>query len=255
MLGPVELVPEIDSTNRALLERARAGEAEGIVLVAEHQTAGRGRLGRTWEAPPGVSLLVSVLLRPSLPLERVHLVTVAAGLAAAEACDEVAGVLPSLKWPNDLVIDDAAGTRKLAGLLAESVVDGGRMTALVVGMGLNVNWPVEQLPEGATSLDNLAGHEVDRMRLLEVWLERLDARYRALPDDDGLADFRERCATLGRPVRVETAAGPVEGEAVDVTADGHLVVDTGDGRQTFAVGDVVHLRTVQGPGDTAEAQG
>lgn len=252
MLGPVELLPETDSTNRQLLDRARAGAAEGVVLVAEHQTAGRGRLGRTWEAPSGASLLVSVLLRPELPLERMHLVTFAAGLAAAEAAEAVCGAHPWLKWPNDLVVEDPDGTKKLAGLLSESVVEGGRLSALVVGMGLNVNWPQEQLPPGAIALNTLVGHEVDRMQLLETWLERLDERYRALPDDDGLADYRQRCSTLGRPVRVEVNDGVVEGEAVEVTPEGHLVVDTGAEQRAFAVADVVHLRTSQGPGDTAE---
>ena len=252
VLGPVELLAETDSTNRQLLDRARVGAPEGVVLVAEHQTAGRGRLGRPWEAPSGASLLVSVLLRPELPLGRMHLVTVAAGLAAAEACEAVAGARPWLKWPNDLVVEDPDGTKKLAGLLSESVVEGGRLTALVVGMGLNVNWPQEQLPAGAVALNTLVGHEVDRMQLLETWLERFDARYRALGEDDGVADYRERCSTLGRPVRVELSDGAVEGEAVDVTDDGHLVVDTGAEQRAFAVADVVHLRTSQGPGDTAE---
>lgn len=249
MLAPVELLPETDSTNRQLLDRARAGAPEGVVLVADHQTGGRGRMGRTWEAPPGASLLVSVLFRPDLPLGRVHLVTIAAGLAAADACEAVCGARPSLKWPNDLVVEEPAGTRKLAGLLAESVVGDDRLDALVVGMGLNVNWPAERLPEGAVALNTLVGHDVDRMLLLEAWLERLDARYRALPNDDGLDDYRRRCSTLGRAVRVELGDGDVEGEAVDVTAEGHLVVETGAGRRTFAVGDVVHLRPVQGPGE------
>lgn len=253
MLGPVELVAEIDSTNRALLQRARARAAEGVVLVADHQTAGRGRLGRTWEAPPGASLLVSVLLRPALPLERVHLVTVAAGLAAAEACEAVAGVSPSLKWPNDLVVEQEGGARKLAGLLAESVVEGGAMSALVVGMGLNVSWPAEHLPDGATALNQLTDRPVDRAAVLEAWLERFDARYRALPGDDGLADYRRRCSTLGHRVRVEVADGAVDGEAVDVTPEGHLVVETGSGRRTFAVGDVVHLRPI--PGQTGGGEG
>jgi BirA family biotin operon repressor/biotin-[acetyl-CoA-carboxylase] ligase len=249
VLGPVELLPETDSTNRRLLERARAGAEEGVVLVADHQTAGRGRMGRTWEAPTGASLLVSVLLRPSLPLDRAHLATVAAGLAAADACEAVCGAVPTLKWPNDLVVEQPDGTKKLAGLLAESVVDHDRLSAIVVGMGLNVNWPAAHLPDGAVALNTLVGHDVDRMLLLDEWLERFDARYRALPADDGLADYRRRCSTLGRAVRVELGDGAVEGEAVDVTPEGHLVVETGDERRAFAVGDVVHLRPVQGPGE------
>ena len=227
-------VEETDSTNTRLLEDARAGAPEGRVLVADHQTAGRGRLGRRWEAPPASSLLVSVLLRPTVPLARAHLVTMAAGLAASDACDDVAGVRPGLKWPNDLVVDDA----KLAGLLAESVVDGDVLRALVVGMGLNVT---AAPAEGATALASHATGAVDRRPLLDAWLRHLDARLDAL--DGVLADYRPRCATLGREVRVELPGGDVvTGTAVDVTDAGHLVVDAGSGRTEVAVGDVVHVR-------------
>src|SRR5882757_2405609 len=136
VLGPVEMVDEIDSTNAELLRRSRAGAPHGAVLVAGHQTAGRGRLDRRWEAPPGSSLLISVLLRPSLPTEELHLLTFAAGLAAVDACREVAGVELSLKWPNDVILDTDDGVRKVAGLLAESTVEGGDVSAVVVGMGL-----------------------------------------------------------------------------------------------------------------------
>jgi BirA family biotin operon repressor/biotin-[acetyl-CoA-carboxylase] ligase len=229
----VRWVDETDSTNSRLLDEARAGAAEGVVLVADHQTAGRGRLGRRWEAPPGSSLLVSVLLRPDVPLRRAHLVTMGAGLAAAEACEEVAGVRPDLKWPNDLLVGDA----KLAGLLAESVVEGERLQALVVGMGLNLS----VAPEGATALADHAGRPVERRPLLDAWLARLDSRLDAL--DGVLADYRPRCATLGREVRVERpAGGDLTGTAVDVTDAGHLVVEGGGGRVEVAVGDVVHVR-------------
>ena len=226
-------VEETDSTNSRLLDDARAGAPEGRVLVADHQTAGRGRLGRRWEAPAGSSLLVSVLVRPDLPVARAHLVTMAAGLAASDACEAVAGVRPGLKWPNDLVVDDA----KLAGLLAESVVDGEALRALVVGMGLNVT---AAPAGGATCLADHVGGPVDRRPLLDAWLARLDARLDAL--DDVLADYRPRCATLGRDVRVERPDDAVEGRAVDVTDAGHLVVDAAGGRLELAAGDVVHVR-------------
>jgi BirA family biotin operon repressor/biotin-[acetyl-CoA-carboxylase] ligase len=153
--GDVRWLEETDSTNTRLLEEARAGAPEGRVLAADHQTAGRGRMGRRWEAPPGSALLVSVLVRPALPLGRAHLVTMAAGLAASDACEALAGVRPGLKWPNDLVVDDA----KLAGLLAESVVEGDALRALVVGMGLNVT---AAPAEGATCLAGAAGRTVER---------------------------------------------------------------------------------------------
>jgi BirA family transcriptional regulator, biotin operon repressor / biotin---[acetyl-CoA-carboxylase] ligase len=245
---------EVDSTNRVLLEEARGGAGEGTVLVADHQTAGRGRLGRTWTAPPGASLLVSVLLRPALAADELHLCTMAVGVAAAEACERVTGFLPALKWPNDLVVEQPDGTaRKLGGILAESVVDGGRVTALVVGMGLNVTWPADlpaDLADIATALNHEVGHDVDRAELLVTWLLALDHWYGELapgaaePGRERLRTrYRHLCATLGHRVRVEVPTGAIVGLARDVTAEGHLIVDADDGESFWvAVGDVVHLR-------------
>src|SRR5258706_867892 len=126
MRWAVEVLSETDSTNRQLLARARGGTPEGAVLVADQQTAGRGRLDRSWDALPGSSLLVSVLLRPGSVPSRAHLFTIAAGLAAADACADVADCRPALKWPNDLIVDD----RQLAGILTDSIVRDGRLDAL-----------------------------------------------------------------------------------------------------------------------------
>jgi BirA family biotin operon repressor/biotin-[acetyl-CoA-carboxylase] ligase len=235
----VERLAETDSTNRVVLERARAGEAEGLVVVADHQTAGRGRLGRTWQAPPGASLLVTLLLRPTLAVADVHLVTIAAALAAADAADAVAGVRPSLKWPNDLLF----GSRKVAGLLAESMVTGGRVDAVALGMGLNVQWPADlpaDLAEIATALNHEAGHDVDRDTVLDAWLDGFGARYAVLDPAALVEEYRGACVTIGREVRVELADETFTGRATDVTAEGHLVVD---GRIVTA-GDVIHLRGV-----------
>ena len=226
----------IDSTNRYLLQCAAAGAAEGVVAVADEQTAGRGRLGRTWVAPVGSALLVSVLLRPALPAERVHLATLAAGLAALDALDTLDALdrlgigdtspsgRPGLKWPNDVVVDD----RKLAGILAEA--DGAG--AVVVGMGCNVR--PEALP--ADLVDIATAVDVDRAALLVAWLRAYDARLGAL--GSVVADAAARSATLGRRVRVELAHETFEGVATELTDEGFLVVD---GRVVSA-GDVVHLR-------------
>jgi BirA family transcriptional regulator, biotin operon repressor / biotin---[acetyl-CoA-carboxylase] ligase len=214
----------IDSTNRYLLDCAAAGEPEGVVAVADEQTAGRGRLDRSWLAPPGAALLVSVLLRPRLPIDRLHLVTLAAALAAIDAVTALATVDARLKWPNDVVIGD----RKLAGILAES--DGAG--AIVVGMGLNVrgDWFPPELEATATAC------AVDRDELLTGWLRALDTRLDSL--DGVVRDARAHSATLGRRVRVELAHDSFEGVARDLTPEGYLVVD---GRVVTA-GDVVHLR-------------
>jgi BirA family biotin operon repressor/biotin-[acetyl-CoA-carboxylase] ligase len=219
--GDVRWFAHIDSTNKYLLECAARGEPEGVVAVADEQSAGRGRLGRSWIAPPGAALLVSVLVRPAVALERMHLVTLAAALAALDALpDAGAGV----KWPNDVVIDD----RKLAGILAEA--DGAG--AVVVGMGLNVraDWFPEELAEIATAV------EIDREELLARWLQAYDARLGAL--ESVQADAAQHSATLGRTVRVELPNETFEGVAESLTDEGYLVVA---GRVVTA-GDVIHLR-------------
>jgi len=247
----VRWVDETGSTNADLLALAAAEPAlDGVVLVADHQTAGRGRLGRAWSAPPGSSLLCSTLVHPELPLERLHLVTIAAAVAASDACEAIAGVRPRLKWPNDLLVAGVDGTdRKVAGILAESVVRDGEVQALVVGMGLNVNWPAE-LPDDlaaiATSLNHHAGHDIDREALLTAHLQGLDRIMGVLDTSEGRAALlrrsRELSATIGREVRVETSKVSVTGVAVDVSDDGHLRLDLDGEVISVAAGDVVHLR-------------
>jgi BirA family biotin operon repressor/biotin-[acetyl-CoA-carboxylase] ligase len=271
LIGPVRRFEEIDSTNRYLADEARSGAQSGLVAVARYQTAGKGRLGRRWEAPPGANLLMSVLLRPGDWIRpgaskgdsrretetetevTPHDATIAVALAAADACRKVAGVDPGLKGPNDLLVDDL----KLAGILAELVTgtasDGGWLgPAIVVGLGLNVGWPPgaqggesgEALP-GATSLSRLTNKPLDTDLLLTEVLEHLDERITSLIAPNGkqqqLAEYTKRCVTLGRAVRVELPAGSFEGEAVEISAGGHLVVQTAKGRQVVTAGDVVHL--------------
>lgn len=245
----VRFVGETDSTNRMVLDLARAGAPEGVVVVADHQTAGRGRLGRVWQAPPGASLLVTVLLRPTIGVTDAHLVTIAAALAAVDACAEIAGVRPALKWPNDLIVERDGATRKLAGLLAESIVTGGRIDAVALGMGLNVQWPAplpDELAEIATALNHEAGADVSRDEVLDAWLRYLAHRYARLNAAGGtealLAAYRVACVTLGREVRAELPGETLFGTATDVTREGHLVLDTDDGRRVVSAGDVVHLR-------------
>jgi BirA family biotin operon repressor/biotin-[acetyl-CoA-carboxylase] ligase len=244
--GDVRWLPSIDSTNRHLLREARAGAAEGTVVVADHQESGRGRLDRVWVAPPRSSLLLSVLLRPDLPLERLHLLTAIVGLAAADACASEAGVDVGLKWPNDLVV----GSRKLGGILAETQLEGSRARGVVVGLGLNVNWGRQLEKTGlageAVALDQLAGRELDRGQVLVALLTGLEDRYRALADRAGqlaqAAQYRRRCTSIGRVVRVELADETFTGTASDVTDEGHLLVDVGMCLRTLSAGDVVHVR-------------
>jgi BirA family biotin operon repressor/biotin-[acetyl-CoA-carboxylase] ligase len=256
---------ELDSTNRYLLDEARAGAPAGLVAVADHQTAGRGRLGRRWEAPPGSNLLVSVLLRPPLPVEQLHLCTMSMALAACSACRRATGggVEPMLKWPNDVIV----GERKLAGILAETIpetrapgesasVAAPSARAVIVGLGVNVDWPPPDtdataavVPEdlgNATSLWRESGTRVALAALLDLVLAELGDRLDDLADADGrrrlASEYRRRCATLGRHVTVSLADETVTGTAADVTVEGHLLLETGACIRTITAGDVVHLR-------------
>ncbi|MHB8592927.1 MAG: biotin--[acetyl-CoA-carboxylase] ligase [Acidimicrobiales bacterium] len=249
---------ELDSTNRYLIDVARTDVRHGLVAVAEHQTAGRGRLGRRWEAPPGANLLASVLLRPILPLDQLHLCTIAVALAAAGSCRRSSGLEPEVKWPNDLVV----GERKVAGVLAESVplptsaTTGAGGRAVVVGVGLNSAWPPPddettsspvppEIRDIATSIKRETGRSVEPRILLELLLADLEHRLDDLDDPDGrrrlAGEYRDRCSTLGRVVRVTLSDEILTGAAVDVTVEGHLVLDVGTCFKTITAGDVVHV--------------
>lgn len=202
------------------------------MVVADEQTAGRGRLGRTWEAAPGSSLLVSVLLRGAGDPVRA---VMAAGVALAAAVEEVAGVDAGLKWPNDVVVDD----RKLAGLLAEAEGD-----ALVVGVGCNVNWESfpDELVATATACNLEVGRIVDRDVLLDAFLDHFAD---GLDRGDAVVDaYRSRLATVGRAVRVQHVRGDeLVGAAVGITDDGALIVrDDAGTEHTVVAADVHHLR-------------
>ncbi|GAA2058218.1 biotin--[acetyl-CoA-carboxylase] ligase [Catenulispora yoronensis] len=263
----VDIVAETGSTNADLADAARRGEAEGLVLVAEAQSAGRGRLGRTWVAPARSGLFLSVLLRPGdVAPARWGWLPLLAGTAVRTAVDSVTGVPVRLKWPNDLiVVDDAvpdetmgegpeAGSygaaRKLGGILVERV-ETPTGPAAVVGLGLNVSLRVDELPAPhATSLVLERAKAADRDTVLRAVLRELGRWYTdwtAVSGDpmaSGLASaYAASCATLGRRVRVEVPGGAaVEGEAVGLDGDGRLLVRDAGGERAFGAGDVVHLR-------------
>jgi BirA family transcriptional regulator, biotin operon repressor / biotin---[acetyl-CoA-carboxylase] ligase len=262
-------VPETGSTNadvRTLLGSAgRSGIASPspIVLLADHQTAGRGRLDRSWEAPAGASILMSIgLVVGELPAERRGLLTTCLALAVVDATAEAGLGQVRIKWPNDLVVEvptdapSGAGYRKLGGILAELHPVEGVGDCVVAGLGLNVNWPdvPAELAATATSLNRLAGHDLDREDLVIGILRSLDAvrlpqLETSAPPTALAAAYRQHSATLDRRVRIELPDGELTGVATDVTADGALVVDDDRGeRHTVTVGDVVHLRPVRDDG-------
>jgi BirA family biotin operon repressor/biotin-[acetyl-CoA-carboxylase] ligase len=241
----IEVTAVTGSTNADLLARAAGGAPEGSVLVAEAQTAGRGRMGRAWLSPPGAALMFSVLLRPvAVPPGRRGWVPLLAGVAIASAVAATAGLDARLKWPNDVLVGD----RKLAGILAEQSAD-----AIVIGAGINVSTRRDELPvETATSLTLEGGARAGRPELLRAVLGELERRYLAWaggaspgdPDASGLrTEYRRRCVTLGRPVRVEFPGGDAaRGTALDVDLEGRLLLRTAGGPLAVSAGDVVHLR-------------
>lgn len=244
-------VQETGSTNADLIAEAMAG-ADDMVLVADHQTAGRGRLDRRWEAPPGASLLMSILVRPPFPAFGPQLLSTALGVAAVDVLRSRAGVNAALKWPNDVVAPGAGPSGedlKLGGLLAE-LHSGAGGDAVVLGLGLNVAWGPTGFPEGlaatSTSVDLLGG-SVDRSTLVVALLRSLDG-VGELATSDGACErlvesYRDRCVTLGRRVRVELPAGELVGVAESVALDGALVVRDDAGHEhRVTVGDVTHLR-------------
>lgn len=223
----VEVLEEVSSTNEVVAERARQGEPAGLCVVAEGQTAGKGRLDRTWSSPPRAGLTFSVLLCPAA--KELAWVPLLGGLAVARAVREQTGVDAVLKWPNDVLVSG----RKVAGLLAEAVATA-EGTVVVLGVGLNVTTRREELPdERATSLELEQADTTDRDTLLKAVLRAL------APKENDRAEYRELCSTLGRRVAVHLPGGTVvEGTAEAVDDDGRLVVDG----TAYAAGDVVHLR-------------
>jgi BirA family biotin operon repressor/biotin-[acetyl-CoA-carboxylase] ligase len=251
LVGPwaqLDVVDRTGSTNADLMAAALAGAPDRTVLVAEHQEAGRGRLTRSWTAPPGSGLTVSVLFRPiGVPLSRFGWLPLLAGLAALDTVRHFTTAPAGLKWPNDLLL--GAEPRKVAGILAE-VADPLR-PAVVVGIGLNVAASPPDQP-GATSLA-AEGGIADRTAVLVALLTRLAEREAAWregrgdPDAGRLrADYRAGCASLGAEVRVELPGGATQtGIAEDVDRDGRLLLlDPAGHRRAVAAGDVVHLRPV-----------
>jgi BirA family biotin operon repressor/biotin-[acetyl-CoA-carboxylase] ligase len=249
------------STNADLLARAAKGAPEGIVLAAEEQRAGRGRMGRTWVSPPRAALMFSVLLRPgTVPPTRLGWLPLLTGVAVTTAVRAVTTVDAQLKWPNDVLVGDA----KLGGILAEA--SGG---AVVVGIGLNVSTEADELPPAgpghagpghagpghagplaATSLRAAGWVSPDRDLLLTALLGELEHWYLAWrhaggdPERCGLAEeYTRLCATLGRQVRVELPGGHVaRGLAAGIDPVGRLLVRVPDGELPVAAGDVVHVR-------------
>ena len=239
---------ELASTNDEAHRLADAGARHGEVVITELQTQGRGRRGRPWIAPPGKSIALSVILRPSIAAARASEITLAAAVAVCEAARQLGASTARIKWPNDVECDG----RKLAGILTELRAEGERTRHVVLGVGLNCrllpeDFP-EELKERATSLRMEKGEDVPRALACARLLEALD-EWLALHELEGFAPVRDRwrqlSSTLGRRVRVELEPGLLEGDAVDLAEDGALIVRTPDEALTRVMaGDVTHCRVL-----------
>ena len=240
MIWRIEHFKEIDSTNTWVAARASDGVDEGLVAVADFQSAGRGRLNRTWEAPSSSSLLCSLLLRPTLQPNELQLVVAAVALAARAALVRLSGVRPSLKWPNDLMVDNA----KLAGLLAE-VVASDTGLGVVVGLGVNLTYDGPDNVH-ATSIRAQSGVTITPAALLDILLDELEPRREFLDTVAGREtlrdEYRRALATIGQRVRIERQHDVLVGDAVGVDASGQLVVEVDGAVVTLSAGDVIHVR-------------
>jgi len=254
-LGPAELAPHLagnwrrvewhaslDSTQRVARELARAGAAEGTVVFAETQTAGRGRLGRQWHSPPGVNVYASVVLRPALAPAAAPQVALVAGLAVADAV-RASGIDAQLKWPNDVVV----GGRKLAGVLTEMEAEVDRVHHVIAGIGVNVN--VDRFPAAlaptATSMRLALGRRVDRVAFAGRLLVALEARYGTFVSqglDAMRADWERLSCLTGREVRVGAPEGERVGRVAGLDVDGALRLTQPDGCTVRVVAGDVTIR-------------
>jgi BirA family biotin operon repressor/biotin-[acetyl-CoA-carboxylase] ligase len=247
---PIYLYQQIGSTSDEARRLADGVGPDGLMVVAEQQTAGRGRAGRHWITPPGSALAFSLVLRPRVPAQQGVRLTMIAGLAVLEAVEQVAGVPAALKWPNDILVNG----QKAGGILVEAATAQAGEAAgdalldyVIVGIGLNVDEApgAAEVDFPATALAVQAGRPVDRVRLLRSILQRMEVRYPAgLTSDPAAlyADWAARLAWLGKPVVARTPAGEIAGEAVGTDPDGALVVRLDSGERVRVLAGDVRLR-------------
>jgi BirA family biotin operon repressor/biotin-[acetyl-CoA-carboxylase] ligase len=240
---PVHFWPTLGSTMDEARRLADADAPDGTLVIADEQTAGRGRLQRSWWAPAGTSLLMTLLLRPALQPRQAQRLTMICSLAVCDAIAQHSGVEALVKWPNDVLI----GGKKACGILTELSLTGNRLEYALVGMGLNVNVDFSGAPPlmaPATSLLMEAGHPVSRLDLLVALLEGIERRYEALLRGVSFQeDWRRRLATLGQDVCVTSGQDRVCGEAVGVDKDGALLLRLSDGTSRRVLAEDVTLRT------------
>ncbi len=238
--------PEIDSTNREARDRARKGAREGTVILADYQSHGRGRLGRTWESPSGANVYLSVILRPPIPPPAAPQITLLAGVSAARALSHVSGLECRIKWPNDILVRG----KKLAGILAEMEAEGSDTRFIILGFGVNVNWEKEDFPpelrESATSLRAEKGEEISRAAAAAGLLRELEAEYVSFLREGFSARLRDDWNRLsgvnGKRVTLQSPEGKISGRALGLDPDGALLLLDGEGSTRRFIAGEVSLR-------------
>ncbi len=257
--GRLQVVPEIDSTNRLALSLAREGAPEGTVVLADLQTAGRGRLKRVWQSPPGRNLYTSILLRPAIAPSEASGMTLMAGVAVAEAIREFCPQGVGLKWPNDVRI----GGRKVCGILAETYLKGSALAAVVLGIGVNVNMPRDKFDpahrETATSLFEATGKELAREAVALALYASVE-RWYGIFLREGFAPVRRRWLTLsemeGQLIRVLFRDEVREGRVAGIDHDGALLLSDGSGTPLrITAGDATIMKDGAGKKEVEHAAG
>ena len=236
----------VDSTNSTAYQLALSGAREGEMVISESQQKGRGRLGRHWFSPPSLNLYLSVILRPKIPPQQASLITLMAAVATADAIEKFSGLLPSIKWPNDILLRG----RKVAGLLNEIHSEMDRIHFVILGIGVNVNMDEKMFPKeirsSATSLKDEMGQPISRKIFLSRLLEELERWYAIFLEEGDhavLKAWRERAQIKGRSVKVTSFGEALTGIAVDVDSDGALILETKDGkRKRVVAGDVEYSK-------------
>jgi BirA family biotin operon repressor/biotin-[acetyl-CoA-carboxylase] ligase len=234
-----------DSTNTVAFRLALNGAQEGEVVVAESQVAGKGRMGRHWESPPGVNIYLSIIVRPAFPPNKMPMITLMTAVACTEAIEEVTGLLPAIKWPNDLLLNG----KKLGGILTEADLEMDRINFVVVGIGINVNMPCSSLPpsirDTATSLLEALGREISRIALIQALLRNFELWYKRFGEGRG-EEIRRRWEKIsqirGKEVEVVFMGERVRGEALEIDEDGALLVQEIGGEVRRIVAGDVHVR-------------
>lgn len=222
-------LPQASSTNEVAFRLALKGAEEGTAVLAELQTKGKGRMGRTWESPAGLNIYLSIILRPRMVPSKTPLITLMAAVACAEAIDEVAGLLPAIKWPNDLLLEG----KKLGGILTEADMELDTINFVVVGIGINVNMTRLSFPpsikDTATSLQEALGREISRIALIQAILRHMEQWYERLRQGRGAEitrRWKELSLVKGQQIEVTSLGEVVRGTALDIDEDGALLVQT-----------------------------